>query len=165
MTRPFAVCSSLFSFSMLHPLGASAQSAAAQPVQASAVHGVAPRKAPEAKFPAALDDAIASYRWIVANAAAIGGDSSRVAVAGESAGGNLATEICLAARDRGFQMPVYEVLIYPLVDFSTAYPSDRIYSDAVPLSTPALFYFGGKYLPSAADAGAERTPPSSRRPA
>jgi acetyl esterase len=73
------------------------------------------RMAPENKFPAQHDDALASYEWVLKNAASFGGDPKRVAVAGESAGGNLAANVSIAARDKGIQMPVHELLVYPSI--------------------------------------------------
>src|SRR6185312_5096035 len=63
------------------------------------------RHAPEFKFPAAHDDAFAAYEWTLKNAALLGGDAKRVAVAGESAGGNLALNVAIAARDKALQSP------------------------------------------------------------
>lgn len=111
------------------------------------------RKAPEHPFPAALHDAVAAYQWVRAHAATFDGDSGKVAVAGESAGGNLAAEVCLEARENGFEMPVYQLLIYPVTDLAkTDYPSEKVYANAIPLSTPALLYFGKYYLTNPAEA-------------
>lgn len=72
------------------------------------------RRAPEAKFPAAWDDAFATYRWALANAASLNGDPARLALAGESAGGNLAVATAIAARDAGVQAPRHVVAVYPV---------------------------------------------------
>ena len=114
------------------------------------VVSVAYRKAPEHPFPAAAQDAFAAYRWIVANAAAIGGDPRRVAVAGESAGGNLAAVTAIQARDHGVRPPVHQLLVYPVVDFTAKPPSFVQHAAAVPLDTPALAWFGKYYLTSMA---------------
>ena len=74
------------------------------------------RLAPEHKAPAALDDAYSAYRWAVEHAAGLGADPNLVAVGGDSAGGNLAAGVCLAARDDDASMPSLQLLIYPLVD-------------------------------------------------
>jgi acetyl esterase len=117
------------------------------------------RKAPENPFPAALDDAIAAYGWVVNNASTFNGDSSKIAVAGESAGGNLATEICLHARSSGLPMPVYQLLIYPVTDFNISYPSDKTYYHAQPLNTPGLVYFTQNYLPNSSDSASPNASP------
>ncbi len=116
------------------------------------VVSVAYRKAPEHPFPAAVRDAFAAYRWVVANTAAIGGDPRRIAVAGESAGGNLAAVTAIQARDHGVQPPVHQLLVYPVTDFTAKPPSFAQYAAAVPLATPALAWFGKYYLASAANA-------------
>lgn len=104
------------------------------------------RKAPEHPFPSALHDALWSYQWVLKNAGIFGGDADRVGVAGESAGGNLATEICLHAKPDGFKMPLVELLIYPETDFNVNYPSDTIYANAQPLNLAGLLYFTKYYL-------------------
>ena len=105
------------------------------------------RKAPEAPFPAAYDDAIASYEWVVNNIAEYNGISTKVAVAGESAGGNLATEVAIAVHNQGFQAPTAQVLIYPVTSSNTSQASDILFSDpSLPLSTPELPYFVTNYL-------------------
>jgi len=112
------------------------------------------RLAPENPFPAAPEDAFAAYQWVLGNAASINGDASRVAVGGESAGGNLAAAVSLLSRDRGAAMPVYQLLVYPATDFvgGADRPSALLYADAKPLNRPALFWFGQYYLPSPAAA-------------
>ncbi len=99
------------------------------------------RKAPEHKFPAAHDDAFAAYKWVIAHAKEIHGDSARVAVAGESAGGNLAANVAIMARDQHVQMPVYQVLIYPVAgnDFET--PSYQENANAKPLNRAMMQWF------------------------
>lgn len=104
------------------------------------------RKGPENKFPAAHDDAIASYKWILANAASFGGDASHVAVAGESAGGNLALNVAIAARDQHLQAPTAVLAVYPLVSGNTSLPSYTTYADAKPLSTKMVTWFSQNYL-------------------
>ena len=74
------------------------------------------RLAPEHRFPAALDDAWAATQWVAAHATELGGDPSRLVLAGDSAGGNLATVVCMIARDRGGPPIAFQVLIYPVVD-------------------------------------------------
>ncbi len=74
------------------------------------------RRPPEHRFPAAADDAYAAAEWAVANASAIGGDATRLAVAGDSAGGNLAAVVCQLAKQRGGPRIAYQALVYPTVD-------------------------------------------------
>lgn len=116
------------------------------------VVSVAYRQAPEHRFPAAPMDAFAAYKWVLANAASIGGDPKRVAVAGESAGGNLAAVTSMQARDAGLQMPVHQLLIYPVANFATDTASYDQYTKAVPLDKPAIAWFGKYYLRTPADA-------------
>ena len=71
------------------------------------------RLAPEQKFPAAIDDAWAATRWVAAQAAELGIDAGRLAVGGDSAGGNLAAVVALLARDAGAPGLAYQLLIYP----------------------------------------------------
>nr|MDQ2997495.1 alpha/beta hydrolase [Chloroflexota bacterium] len=115
------------------------------------VISVAYRLAPEVKFPAAPEDAFAAYRWVLQNAAAIRVDPKRVAVGGESAGGNLATVTALLARDRGVAMPVHQLLVYPITNYAFNTPSYQAFVDAAPLNTPLMRWFFGHYLRSAAD--------------
>jgi acetyl esterase len=82
------------------------------------------RLAPEAKFPAAAEDCYAATQWVAANAASIGADASRLGVAGDSAGGNLAAVVAQMARDRGGPAIAHQLLIYPCCDMdSNAWPS------------------------------------------
>jgi acetyl esterase len=74
------------------------------------------RLAPEHKFPAAPEDCYAAVCWAAANASTLGGDGSRLAVAGDSAGGNLAAVVCLMAKDRGGPKIGYQVLLCPLTN-------------------------------------------------
>ncbi len=110
------------------------------------------RKAPENKFPAAHDDAYAAYTWAVANAASIHGDVTRIALAGESAGGNLAMATAIMARDKGVQMPVHILAVYPIAGTDTNTASYRENATAKPLSRPMMAWFLEKYLRSPRDA-------------
>jgi acetyl esterase len=109
------------------------------------------RKAPEHKFPAAHEDAYAAYQWALRHAEAIGGDSARVAVAGESAGGNLAAAVCLMARAWNEQLPVHQVLIYPVAGYDFNTPSYRENAQAKPLNKAMMAWFFEKYLREPAD--------------
>ncbi len=109
------------------------------------------RKAPENKFPAAHDDAYAAYKWVVKNAASLGGDPMKVAVAGESAGGNLALNTAIKARDEKFQLPTHELLIYPVAGTSTETDSYKTYGNAKPLNKSMMKWFMENYLNTPAE--------------
>lgn len=111
------------------------------------------RQAPEHRWPAAPKDAYAAYHWICANARELGGDPSRVAVAGESAGGNLAAVVCQMARDQGAPLPLHQLLVYPVTDVAhgTASASAMEFADARPLNTPMLGWFYDHYAGPDAD--------------
>ena len=98
------------------------------------------RKAPEAKFPAAHDDVLAAYQWIVKDAPSWGGDLKKLAIVGESAGGNMAIDTAIAARDKKWTAPVHVVAVYPVADTG---PTDAkvTYAAAKPLNTPMLDWF------------------------
>ncbi|MFJ6023192.1 alpha/beta hydrolase [Brevundimonas sp. NPDC092305] len=99
------------------------------------------RQAPENKFPAAHDDAVAAWKWALANAQSIGGDPRKVAVMGESAGGNLAINVSIAARDQGLQAPMHQVLVYPLVGNDLNNESYIENANAKPLNKPMIEWF------------------------
>lgn len=130
------------------------ESARALSVEAKAiVVSVEYRKAPEAPFPAALQDAITAYRWVSNNIAAYNGMPSELAVAGESAGGNLATEVALAARDGQVPMPKHELLVYPETTSNVRQISDMQYTNTLlPLYTSLIQYFDRQYAPNPSDA-------------
>lgn len=109
------------------------------------------RKAPEFKFPAAHEDAYAAYKWVVKNAESLGGDSKRVAVAGESAGGNLALNVAIRARDEKFQLPTHELLIYPVAGTNMETASYKTYGQAKPLNKSMMNWFLDNYLNTPAE--------------
>lgn len=115
------------------------------------VVSVAYRQAPESKFPAAAEDAYAATQWVMTNAAQIKGDPRRVAVGGESAGGNLAAVTCLMARDRKGKLPVHQMLVYPVTNYAFDTPSYRENANAKPLSQAMMKWFWSYYLKNAAD--------------
>ena len=109
------------------------------------------RRAPEHKFSAAHEDAVAAYRWAVANARSLGADPRRIAVAGESAGGNLAINAAIAARDAGLPAPRHMALIYPVAGTDTNTPSCTENTATVPLSHAGLLWFVDKVTRGQAD--------------
>ena len=109
------------------------------------------RQAPENQFPAAHEDVFAAYKWVITNAHELGGDPARIAVVGESAGGNMAAAVCMKARDAGIQLPVHQVLVYPIAGYDTNTESYREMVQAQPLNKPAMEWFFAQYLRTPAD--------------
>ena len=110
------------------------------------------RLAPEAKFPAAWDDALAAYKWAAANAASLKGDPKRMALAGESAGGNLAVATAIAARDAGLPAPTHILAVYPVAQ--TGDLNTKSYVDsatAKPLNKAMIDWFVDKLLAKPSD--------------
>ena len=99
------------------------------------------RRAPEHPFPAQGEDAFAAYQWVLKNADAWKGDPKRVAVGGESAGGNLAAGVAIKARDMRAVQPVCQLLVYPVTDNNLETPSYRAYAAAKPLNKPMMLWF------------------------
>lgn len=110
------------------------------------------RLAPEAKFPAAPEDCYAATLWAVHNAAAIGADSGRVCVAGDSAGGNLAAAVCLMARERGGPVIRHQLLIYPVTDYNLETASYRDNAEGYFLTREMMRWFWSHYVVDAAQA-------------
>ncbi len=124
-----------------------------------AVLAVDYRLAPEHRFPAAADDAIAATNWVAANAAQLGIDPARMAVGGDSAGGNLAAVAALAARDAGRPLAA-QLLIYPVTDMSRLEgESYRTCGEGYGLTAGAMAWFRDHYLADAAAAGDWRVSP------
>ena len=111
------------------------------------VVSVAYRLAPENPYPAAHDDAFAAYRWVSENAAQIGGDPANLALAGESAGGNLAVATAIRARDENVTMPKAVVSVYPIADGDVQSASYDRYADAAPLNRGGMEWFFDNYTP------------------
>ena len=100
------------------------------------------RLAPEAKFPAQHEDALATYKWAHQNAASIKGDPKRMALAGESAGGNLALATAIAARDQKLAMPLHVLSVYPITQATNlSTPSYVDSAKAKPLNKPMMEWF------------------------
>ena len=116
------------------------------------VVSVAYRLAPEHKFPTAHNDAFAAYEWTVKNAVAIKGDPKMIAVAGESAGGNLAANVSIMARDKGMQLPVHQLLVYPVAGSDMNTESYQKNAAAKPLDKPMMAWFVKNYLNNMSEA-------------
>lgn len=104
-------------------------------------------RAPEARYPVALEQAYAAARWIQRNGLSAGLDGTRVAVAGDSAGGNLAAALALLARRRGDVTFVHQSLYYPVTDASQNTPSYRDFAEGPHLTAKAMAWFWDAYLP------------------
>lgn len=109
------------------------------------------RLAPEYKFPAALDDALEALKWVQANSNNLDIDPDRIAVAGDSAGGNLSAGVCLKARDMKLKLPRLQVLIYPTAGRSGASHSMSEYGQNFYLTESDMKYFGQAYLKEPSD--------------
>jgi len=110
------------------------------------------RLAPESKFPAAPEDSYAATKWVADNAAALGVDAKRIAVGGDSAGGNLAAVVAQMARDRGGPPIKFQLLIYPATDWAHESASQREFTeDGYILSRADMVWFYGHYMNSDAD--------------
>jgi acetyl esterase len=110
------------------------------------------RLAPEHRFPAAPDDCVAATRWAMAHAAEIGGDASRVIVAGDSAGGNLAAAVALSLRDAGGPALAGQLLLYPVTAHHTAqFGSYSEFESGFGLTRDAMVWFWDHYLAKAED--------------
>ncbi|PYR36193.1 MAG: lipase [Acidobacteria bacterium] len=126
---------------------------------ACAVVSVEYRLAPEHKFPAAPDDCYAAVKWVAANAAQFGGDASRLAVGGDSAGGNLTTVVAHMARDRGGPPLQFQLLIYPVTDHNFGTGSYQQNADGYLLTRDAMKWFWNHYLREEADASSPLASP------
>ena len=107
------------------------------------------RLAPEHKYPAAVDDSLAALQWVAGHGAEIGGDPSRIAVGGDSAGGNLAAVVALLARDAGGPKIGYQMLVYPATAHDFDAPSMRENAEGYFLEVRMMHWFFDHYLPSA----------------
>src|SRR5438046_8979308 len=109
------------------------------------------RLAPEHKFPAAVDDCFAAYRWLRTHGRDIDVDTARVAVAGDSAGGNLSAVVSQLAASSGTPAPTCQVLIYPAVDFSLETDSHRELAEGHVIPRDRILWYSEQYLRSEAD--------------
>ncbi|HEY0318329.1 MAG TPA: alpha/beta hydrolase [Solirubrobacterales bacterium] len=118
----------------------------------TAVLAIDYRLAPEHPFPAAVEDAASAFNWAHANAGELGVDPARIAVGGDSAGGNLAAVVSLLARDAGGPVPAMQLLIYPPTDSAGDLPSRRLFCAGFLLTKNDMDNFERHYLPPGTDA-------------
>jgi len=116
-----------------------------------AVLAVDYRLAPEHVFPAAVDDCLAAAQYAFDEAAKLGVDPRRIAVGGDSAGGNLSAVVCLARRDAGEALPAFQLLIYPGTDMRAVAPSHTTNGQGYVLTADTIAYFRGQYMPDEAE--------------
>lgn len=117
------------------------------------------RLAPEHPFPAAADDALAAWRWLRGHADELGIAADRVAIGGDSAGGNLAAGACLDLRAAGEPLPAFQLLIYPSTDQRAVAPSHTTNGKGYLLTTETVAYYRDNYLPDPATRVDPRTSP------
>jgi acetyl esterase len=117
------------------------------------------RLAPEHKFPAAVEDCLTAYRWLRSRGRDVGADPTRVAVAGDSAGGNLSAVVSQLAAGVGTPVPTCQVLIYPALDFSLETDSHRELADGHVIPRDRIAWYTEQYLTSEADKADLRASP------
>lgn len=138
----------------LNVYGASAQALCEQ--VGAVVVSVEYPKGPEHKFPAAHMVSFDAYQWVLKNAASINVDTAKLAVVGESAGGNLAANMSIMARDRKITMPLYQVLVYPVANNDMSSESYTKFAAAKPLNKPMMAWFVKNALSSEGQAADPR---------
>jgi len=112
-----------------------------------AVFAIDYRLAPEARFPGAFDDVVAGLKWVAANGASVGIDPARLAIGGDSAGGNLAAAVSIWARDHGGPKLHLQLLAYPVTDAVARAESYRRYEDGYGLNATTMEWFFDHYTP------------------
>ncbi|MCZ6792190.1 MAG: alpha/beta hydrolase, partial [Planctomycetota bacterium] len=117
------------------------------------------RLAPEHPFPAAVDDALVATRWLAENAATVGADGGRLAVAGDSAGGNLAAVVSLLARDLGGPPIRFQALVYPVTDCDLSTASYLENAEGYLLTRARMRWFWDHYIPIDRERESERADP------
>jgi acetyl esterase len=117
------------------------------------------RLAPEARFPGAFDDVVAGLKWVAANGASIGVDPTRLAIGGDSAGGNLAAAVSIWARDNGGPKLRLQLLAYPVTDAVGRAESYRRYEDGYGLNAATMEWFFDHYTPDKSNRGDWRISP------
>lgn len=109
------------------------------------------RLAPEAKFPAAADDCVAAYEWALGHAGEVHADPTRIAIGGDSAGGNLAAVVALCARDAGLPQPKLQLLVYPVTDYEFESPAMIENAKGYFLELESMRWFYDHYAGTRAD--------------
>ncbi len=109
------------------------------------------RLAPEHKFPTGPEDCYRAVKWVADNARSLGGDPTRIAVGGDSAGGNLSAVVAQMARDRGGPGIVFQLLVYPVTNYAFDTPSYQSNADGYLLTKSAMQWFWNHYLNSERD--------------
>jgi acetyl esterase len=125
-----------------------------------AVIAVDYRLAPEHKFPGAVEDCFAATQWVAANGGALGVDGARLAVGGDSAGGNLAAVVSLLARDLGSPWLCLQLLLCQALDFGMSYPSYQRFAEGHLLTLATMRWFGEAYIRGPQDVADWRASPS-----
>jgi acetyl esterase len=116
-----------------------------------AVVAVDYRMGPEHRFPAAVDDCVEAFRWVLAQAPDLHLDPRRTAVGGDSAGGNLAAALCLVQREAGEPLPGFQLLIYPATDMRAVAPSHTTNGQGYMLTNDSIAWYRGNYIADPAD--------------
>jgi acetyl esterase len=124
-----------------------------------AVFHVDYRLAPEARFPGAFDDVVAALQWVAAHGASVGIDPTRLAIGGDSAGGNLAAAVSIWARDHGGPKLLMQLLAYPVTDAVARAESYRHFEDGYGLNAATMEWFFDHYTPERASRGDWRVSP------
>ena len=124
-----------------------------------AVCAVDYRLAPEARFPGAFDDVVAALSWVAANGASVGIDPTRLAIGGDSAGGNLAAAASIWARDHGGPKLLMQLLAYPVTDAVARAESYRHFEDGYGLNAITMEWFFDHYTPDRTSRGDWRISP------
>ncbi|HWD07214.1 MAG TPA: alpha/beta hydrolase [Amycolatopsis sp.] len=117
------------------------------------------RMAPEYPFPTPVDDALAAFDFAHAKAGDLGADPDRIAVGGDSAGGNLSAVVAVETTRRGGPKPAFQLLIYPAVDFTVRRRSREIFGEGLFLTDASMNWFEGHYLPDGTDKADPRLSP------
>ena len=109
------------------------------------------RLAPENPFPAAVEDSYAATQWVATHAAEFQGDPSRLAVSGDSAGGNMAADVALMACERGGPKLVFQLMLFPATDFTLSTPSMEELADGYTVTKAEMLWIRDNYVPNEAD--------------